>query len=131
MQLTSKLYRYTMILGIFEEPTICHITDEIYGLIFNLVFFTEKLEEWREEKQPIAEEGTRHLPKTVAEIVGISWVVSRFSQSMVQGNSQMQNARDQRQDPDGLTKPPKGMLCITVSGDTWAFVREKHGIISR
>lgn len=59
-------------MGSFGEPTICHITDEIYGLIFNLVLLTEKPGEWKGEKQPTAEEGTSPLPETVEEMAGIS-----------------------------------------------------------
>lgn len=81
-------------MDIFGEPTICHITDEIYGLIFNLVFLTEKLEEWRGEKQPIAEEGTRHLPENVAEMVRINWVVSRFPQSGQQADAERQGPEE-------------------------------------
>lgn len=113
-------------MGSFEEPTTCHIADEIYGLIFNLVLLTEKLGEWKGEKQPIAEEGTRHLPETVEEMAGISWIVSRFSQSMDQDNSQKQNTRDQRKGPNELTEPPKRVLCITINGGTWTLVREKQ-----
>lgn len=44
-------------MGIFGTPTICHITDEMYGLIFNLVFFTENEEE-RSNQQLKRAQGT-------------------------------------------------------------------------